>query len=810
MVKFSFYPMDIVYKIVGPQTIVQLYGKTPDGKQVCVQDSSFEPYFYVIADYNPDEISKKLRAISIEKNERQISVIRTEVVEKKLKGKKVTLVKAFTRHPKDVKLIRNHIKGELEPFEADILFTRRYLIDKNIIPMVLTDVEGEFINQKSKVSVINATAISQTSTEIVKDLKILAVDIETYNPMGKQLLPEQNPIVMLAVYAKDFKKVFVSKKFSTKLDYVQPVENEAQLISKFKEAVENYKPDIVTGYYSDGFDFPYLAKRAEKNNIKLDLGLDYSEMQVDKRGEPKVSITGIVHLDIYQFIRRVFSTTLETPSYNLDAVSKELLDQTKESVEIDQLHEVFDKTPDELDKFCEYNLTDAELTHNLTENLLPNIMEIVKVVGLPLFDISRMGFSRLVEWYLIKRSKDFNELVPNKPSHDELQTRRGETYKGAFVIEPQPGLYENIVVLDFRSLYPSIVITHNISPDTLNCDCCEGKDVAPGEPYWYCKKKKGFISTVIEELITRRMRIKEITKTKDSKILFARQYALKTIANAMYGYLGFFMARWYCLECAKSITAFGRYYIQQLIDKAEEEGFEILYGDTDSVFLTLDGKTREDANKFVDEFNLKLPELMELEFEGFYPKGIFVSAKMGAYGAKKKYALLSEKGVIKIKGFEAVRRNISKVAKDTQEHVLNIILKENNTEKAFNYVKEVTDKIRKKKTPNEEMVIYTRLQKTIKEYESIGPHVAVAKRLQQEGYEVGPGTMIRYIVSSDGEKIRDKARLPEELEQGDYDAEYYINNQVIPVVEKIFEVLGYSKEDLMASLDQKKLDKFFG
>ena len=109
----------------------------------------------------------------------------------------------------------------------------------------------------------------------------------------------------------------------------------------------------------------------------------------------------------------------------------------------------------------------------------------------------------------------------------------------------------------------------------------------------------------------------------------------------------------------------------------------------------------------------------------------------------------------------------------------------------------------------EDVTIFTQLQKPIEDYESIGPHVAAAKRLKEKGFEVRPGTLIQYVICTEGEKIRDKARLPDECKQGDYDADYYVNNQIIPAVEKIFEVLGYSKEELQASVDQKKLDRFF-
>ncbi|MBA3064648.1 hypothetical protein FP803_04385 [Candidatus Woesearchaeota archaeon] len=202
---------------------------------------------------------------------------------------------------------------------------------------------------------------------------------------------------------------------------------------------------------------------------------------------------------------------------------------------------------------------------------------------------------------------------------------------------------------------------------------------------------------------------------------------------------------------------------------------------------------------------------MEIEYEGFYPRGIFVSAKEGAYGAKKKYALLSEDNHIIIKGFETIRRNWSFIAKETQREILNIILKEGNPKKAFNYVKNVITDLRDKKIPIEKVVIHTQLQKQIGEYDSIGPHVAAAQRMIDRGIPVGPGSLIKYVITKgkSKEKIRDRAKLPEEISQDDYDSDYYINNQIIPSVEKIFEVLGFEKDELINSLDQSRLDTYF-
>ena len=329
------------------------------------------------------------------------------------------------------------------------------------------------------------------------------------------------------------------------------------------------------------------------------------------------------------------------------------------------------------------------------------------------------------------------------------------------------------------------------------------------ETYWYCTKKKGFIPTLIQDVITRRIRIKEIMKEETSEFLEGRQNSLKVLANAIYGYFGFPMARWYSLESARATTAFGRHYIKKVISTAQSAGFHVIYSDTDSVFLTLDKRTKGEAKNFVDNINLELPGLMELEYEGFYPRGIFVSAKAGSAGAKKKYALLTEKGTVKVTGFEIVRRNWSEIAKEVQQRVLSIILKENNKEKALRYAKQIITELRDNKVKKGKLIIITQLQKELSTYDSIGPHVKIAQDMKERNIDVGPGSIIRYIITKGGGKIRDRARLPDEVKEDDYDGEYYINNQVVPSIEKIFEIIGFTKDDILARKEQAKLASFF-
>lgn len=817
MLKLQFYPIDITYKIINDRAVLFLYGRSKTGEQLCVIDDSFEPYFYIVPakDANVEQLLARLNLFSITRRGDILRITKTEVVDRKFLGKDIMAIKAFANLPKAIPALRNEIAKmhDIEGvYEADISYVRRYLIDKNIVPLILTDIEGDFVNMRSKVPVLKASKIAQTSAELISEPRILAFDIETHNPTPA-INSQENPIIMLSVYGKGIKKVITWKRFKTNLDYVEFVDSEVRLLERFQEIIEDFKPDILTGYFSDSFDIPYIKARADKYRLKLDIGLDFSPIKFSAGLSDVVQINGIVSLDVFKFIQRIVSRRLKTETLGLDDVSSELLGKRKIEVDMERLAVVWDNLEPEIERYCEYNIQDSMLVYELCELLLPNMMELVKIVGLPLYDINMMGLSQLVEWYLLKQLQNFNEIAPNRPTRAEIEKRRMQTYKGGFVYEPTPGLFKNVAVFDFRSLYPSIIASHNIAPSTLNCECCvNSPSYAPELNYWFCTKKKGFIPLLIEELINRRMRVKEIMKqTADERkrvLLDARQESLKLLSNSFYGYLGFFGARWYSIESARSVTSYGRYYIKKVIEKAKNDGYDVLYGDTDSVFLKIGDKSKNDVRLFADKINVELPGLMELDFEGFYPMALFVSVKEKSYGAKKKYALLSEDGFIKIKGFETVRRNWSAIAKETQEEVLRIMLKENDVQRALMHTRTVIDNLKNKKIPTEKLVIHTQLTKHLGDYDSIGPHVAVAQKMKMNGTEVGAGSLIKYVVVEGTGRIRDRAKPFEEVKKGDYDANYYITHQIIPAVESLFAVFGYSRENLLSSVSQSSLSGF--
>ncbi len=815
MAELKFYPIDIAYKTEGLKPIIELYGRGSEGgelRRLCVRHTGFQPYFWVIPKGNPEETAEQL--LQLKADAPDFIVAGTEIHSKRYIGSEIKAVKVIVNIPAAVPDLREKAKSFGTVLEADIPFTKRFLIDKRVLPLALYKTEAEAAEGKKET--YNATGALTQESEEMHNLKILAIDIETHNPLGKTMLPEEHPIIMAALCGDGIRKVITWKKFPTKHDFIEFVDSELELLERIKQHIAQYEPDIITGYFSDVFDLPYIKTRADRYKLKLDLGLDGSSPRVNKTpANTNTEITGIVHLDVFKFIKKVMWSSLQTTVYDLASVSKELLNETKDSVDIDKLYLAWDSHNDsELETYCAYNMQDAQLTLSLCKKLLPNVMELTRTIGMSMYDVSRMTYSQLVEWYLIRQAREFNELAPNRPSSEEEGRRRMASYEGGFVYEPTPGLYKNVVVFDFMSLYPTIISAHNVSPDTLNCECCKSstQNKSPGEEgIWFCTKRRGFIPTVIDEVIKRRMRVKEIIKAAgNDKTLHARQLALKTIANSMYGYFGFYGARWYSLECAKAITAFGRNHIQQVIEQAKKEGFRVLYSDTDSIMIGLEGKRKEEAFSFVAEVNKHLPGMMELDYEGFYTAGIFVGTKGTGQGAKKKYALISEDGRMKIRGFETVRRNLSFIAKETQERILIMILKESNPEGAAEHVKDVVHQMRLRKIPVEKTVITTQLQKEIKSYESYGPHVAAAQRMKDRGLPSGPGSIIRYVVVQGPDRIRDRVKLPNEVKDGEYDPEYYINNQIIPSVGKILEVFGYNAEELAAEKTQKKLQAWFG
>lgn len=209
---------------------------------------------------------------------------------------------------------------------------------------------------------------------------------------------------------------------------------------------------------------------------------------------------------------------------------------------------------------------------------------------------------------------------------------------------------------------------------------------------------------------------------------------------------------------------------------------------------------RENAQKFLEEVNKELPEGMELEYEGFFQRGFFVT--------KKRYALIQDETII-VKGLELVRRDWAPITKKTQERVLTAILKDASPQKAAKIVEEVIQNLRTGNVKLEDLVIHTQLTKNPHEYAQMAPHVLAAKKSIDKGRDVKRGSIIRYVIVKGREPISKRAVPIEDAKLTNYDPNYYIENQILPSLGRIIESLGYSQEDILHKGKQSSLDAFF-
>ena len=200
---------------------------------------------------------------------------------------------------------------------------------------------------------------------------------------------------------------------------------------------------------------------------------------------------------------------------------------------------------------------------------------------------------------------------------------------------------------------------------------------------------------------------------------------------------------------------------------------------------------------------------MELDLEGFFKRGIWVTKRTGEFGAKKKYALIDEKNNLKVRGFETVRRDWCALARETQNKILELILKNGNEELAVKYLLEIIKKIKTRKIDLKKLIIRTQLKKSIEEYKSVSPHVTIARKMREKDLPVNIGMLIEYYISESNEKralVRDRAKMPDE--KGNYDINYYLKHQILPAVENILEVFKINIQELIEGRKQTSLGEF--
>ena len=789
--KIQVWPLDVSYTIIKGVPYIEIWGIDSENNRVIILDGSFRPYFYVtLIDDSPEKIEQLKVAI------KRLSGVRdVELIRKKWFGKLKKVLKVQCELPTQVPSLRNKVKriaNVEDVLEADIRFYMRYMIDKNIYPCTWYEVDAveitgeEWNKYRVDKRFVAKGDLIKIDKEDIPSLRILAFDIETYNPKGS---PDSkiDPIIIISIATSDKK---------TNLFVADTNKNDAEIIKKFVEFIKSYDPDIIFGYNSNRFDWIYLMDRAKINGITLN---------VDRKNNPPhpsvyghQSIAGRANIDLMDYAEGLYEVKVKTLK-NVAEYLGVLLKSQRTMLEHKDIVKYWDN--DELrQKLLDYALDDVKSTYGIGEIALPFVIELSRLVGLTPDQVLAASVGFRVEWYLMRFAFRENELVPSRIE------RKHETYIGALVFSPKKGIFRNVAYMDFASMYPSLIIKYNIGPDTFVPESIQISDkevnISPEKGYRFLKAPDGLYKKSLRILLETRKRIKEQLKGLDPKtpqyrILDNRQKAIKVIANATYGYAGWSGARWYKKEVAEATTEWGRETIRKAKEIAEELGLEVYYGDTDSLFI------KYEKNK-INEFVRRVERDIGLEIK---PDRIFKVILFT--GAKKKYAGIDEKGLLEVTGFEVVRGDWAGISREVQENVLRFVLEEGTPDNALSYVKKVINDLKNHKIPLEKLIIWKTITKELSEYKVKTAQLTAAKILKEHDYEIKPGMQIGFVIVKGTGSISDRARPYQFVSYDDIDIDYYIDNQIIPVAARILNTFGITESDIKTGKRQVSLTDFF-
>ncbi|WP_048170273.1 DNA-directed DNA polymerase [Methanosarcina siciliae] len=886
----DFQILDADYEVIndsGP--VIRLFGRGADGKSVCCFVPDFEPYFYLKA-------SGDLHAAARLIKDTFEQVKKVEIVEKfepvGYQKTKTEMLRITTGLPKDVPEIRDEIlkirdvlraEGDWQVYESDILFRNRFLIDRDLGGMVWVSAEGKPVDPvrylgtgsagRSRCenfacdSAFLASGLKRVESLAISPLKYLAFDIECLPLDGGMPSPEASPVIMISFSFepeyKGHKTLILLAKPADGMDGdVLPCRDETEMLNKFFEIICDYDPDIVAGYNHKDFDIPYITDRvkalaAKGETINPVIGRDGSPIGYRKFGLiTRTEMKGRVVVDALPLVRRAFSLK----QYTLRAVSKELLSREKLDVAPMEMEEHWNDSGEKFRKFVDYARRDSELALELVLELrlLDKYIALAQVSGSLLQEIVDGGQTSMVETLLLREFGLKDRVILPKPG-DELSAERydmSSDLKGGEVLEPKKGLLENVLILDYKSLYPTIMMAHNLCYTTVvTGDRPEGKTIKPpsGGEFVPPGVFRGIVPSILEDLLNKRgetkKRMKRASDENEYRVLDATQLAIKILLNSFYGYSGYARARLYSLTLANAVTSFGRSNIlntRDLINSRigkivlrnsealllEEAGalspqdriveLSVAYGDTDSVFVHC--KTKGDlsleevslvGNRLSNIVSDSLPDPMELEFESVAKRALLI--------AKKRYALwLFEpknsgwESKIKVKGMETVRRDWCELTSTTLNKVLELVLIEGDVDQAVEHVRNVVSNV-KNLDPGkdagiiEKLILTRTLTRKADSYKNKQPHLTVAENLKKRtGVMPSIGTRIPFVITAGRGLFVDRAEDPDYVRENNVsiDVDYYVKKQILPPVERILEVFGVKMSSLDFDAKQKGLFDF--
>ena len=743
--------------------------------------SGHKPYCYskLSPDEIPTEISERDDVIDI----KQVKLLDI------LHDKPINVSKILVKDPLAIggtqtsKSIRNLI----DTWESDIKYYETYLYDSSLIVGKYYKIENDVvvpydleISDETKLSLKSMLLDKQSDTNLpdtkqfdehvsqwanllnqpIPKIKRISLDIEVESEIGRIPDPKiaEKRITAVGFEGSDgLKQVFVLRKSGieegvnellpgVKIVFYEEAKEKEMILDTF-ELMEKY-PLLIT-YNGDGFDLPYLYNRASR------LGIDRQKNPLYMMRD-SATLTDGVHLDLYRTMSnrafQIYAFGQKYSDFSLNSVSKGLLGEEK----IDYGVELNDLTLYQTANYCQ---NDARLTYNLTafnNDLLMNLLIVIsRIARMPIDDISRMGVSQWIRSLLYYEHRQNGILIPRRQELDNRSSNvlndaviKDKKFRGGLVVEPEEGIHFDVTVMDFASLYPSIIKVKNLSYETVRCshDACK-KNTIPQTNHWVCTKKNGLTSVLIGSLRDLRVNYyknmaKKDTLTVEEKQLFTVvSQALKVILNASYGVMGAEIFPLYFLPAAEATTATGRHIIMDTIDKCKKSGIDVLYGDTDSLFV------KKPTSKQVEDIitKAKMDHNVELEIEKEY-RYVVLS------GRKKNYLGVTKIGKVDVKGLTGKKSHTPPFIKTLFYELLDI-LSEIKTAEEFKRAKnkisdkitECARKVQAKEIPLQDLAFNVMISKAPRDYtKTIPQHIRAAKQLESIR-EIKKGDIISYV-----------------------------------------------------------------
>jgi len=745
---------------VNGKNILRFFGTSRDGPVEIIVENN-KPVFFVSEDANLNVLNVPYRIKKVDM--------------KDFSGNIVDAVYFNTQ--RDLKTAEEILSSKnIKTYEADIDPARRYLMEKSINAQM--NVTG---NAEKNGKMLSFSNPKIKPANVTPDFTIASLDIET----GER----NNDLYSIAVYLRkkdeETKKIFMlSNEQQNSAGYIDYFTSQKELLQKFISWFSEADPDIIIGWHVVGFDLLFLENKCKEFVIPFDIARGNGRVTLRKRkqGNYFVDIPGRIVLDGPSSLRMSFQTFED---YKLETVAQELLGKGKTiSHEQNKVTEIERLFKEDKQKLAEYNIQDTILVYEIFKKT--GLIEMsVKRTQLSGMLMDRLGMmSAALDHFLLPKIHKKKLVAPNVK--DIVST---EHSAGGYVLDPKPGIYDNVVLLDFKSLYPSIIQTFKIDPySRLMSEI--SPIITPGG--YKFSSTEHFLPDFINHLMKQRAKaIKDAEKPLSQ--------AIKILMNSFYGVMGSTGCRFYHPQLPSAITSTGQWLLLQSKKYLESQGYEVVYGDTDSLFIRLksaEGDGSNNGKKLAKELNqywksrlkkeYEVTSHLELEFEKFYRKFIITPARGAETGAKKRYAgLVVNNGDenLEFVGMEFVRSDWTRLAKEFQVELYKRVLYNKEISKWMN---DFVDKIYKGEF-DEKLVYRKRLRKDVEEYvKNIPPQVRAAKMLNEVG------NVVHYIITKRGP-------VPVELNPKDIDYQHYIEKQLKPIADSILVLLDLSFDSIVQS-----------